>query len=85
MNTEFKLGTVSIMEIGEFLSKKLVQDGVDNNAELKIYLNEDEFKRVDEDLFYRMRENEEKEFEPSENEIMVNFDKVKVEIFKMQS
>lgn len=84
MNTEFKFGTASIMEIGDELSNKLAANGVKNQAKLEIYLDEEEFKRVDEDLFYRMRKDTEKEFEPSESEIIVNFDKVKIEIMKMQ-
>lgn len=80
MNTEFKFGTVSISELGNFISDKLKEDGIEDTAELNILLNKDEFKRVDEDLFYRMREDESQEFIPSEGEIVINFDKVKINI-----
>ena len=80
MNTEFKFGTVSISELGSFISDKLKEDGIEDTAELNIFLNKDEFKRVDEDLFYRMREDESQEFIPSEGEIIINFDKVKINI-----
>ena len=56
------------------------EDGIEDTAELNIFLNKDEFKRVDEDLFYRMREDESQEFIPSEGEIIINFDKVKINI-----
>jgi len=78
MNTEFKFGAISISELGNLLSDKLNENGIEEIAELNIYLNKDEFKRVDEDLFYRMREDDKQEFIPSEGEIMVNFDKVKI-------
>ena len=79
-STEFKFGAISISEIGSFISKKLMDDNVNGVAELNIELNGDEFKRVDEDLYYRMRENEDEKFEPSEGEIIINFDKVKITI-----
>lgn len=75
---DFKFGAISISEIGNAISKKLIDDNVDGIAELSIELGSDEFKRVDEDLYYRMRDNENEEFIPSEGEIIVNFDKLKV-------
>lgn len=80
MSTEFKFGTLSIFEIGEFVSKRIMEDRVDGNAELVINLNDKEFKLLDEDLFYRMKTDESQEFIPSEGEIIVNFDKLKIVI-----
>lgn len=77
---QFKLGAFGIYEIGEFLSNKLAEENVSGKAELTIFLNENEFKVLDEDLFYRMRTNENDEFVPSEGEIIVNFDKTKIKI-----
>ena len=51
---------------------------VTQKAELIIYLNEEEFKRVDEDLFYRNRKGNIEDFIPSEGEIDINFDGVKI-------
>lgn len=68
---EFKLGTVNIFEIGDFLSKKLVECGVEGTSVLTIPVSSDEFKKVDEDLFYRMNEKG-TPFIPSEEEIIVN-------------
>jgi hypothetical protein len=78
----FKFGTLSIFEVGQIISEKLREDGVSNQSELYVYLNEDEFKRVDEDLFLRNRKSEEDEFIPSEGEIDINVDMVKVIIKK---
>lgn len=84
-STEFKFGAISISEIGNFISKKLTDDNVDGVAELSIELGKDEFKRLDEDLYYRMRENEDEEFIPSEGEIIINFDKLKVMVKEKES
>lgn len=75
---EFKFGTFSIFELGQMISEKLKEDGVANQSELYVYLNEDEFKRVDEDLFLRNRKSPDDEFIPSEGEIYINIDLVKV-------
>ena len=75
---EFKFGTFSIFELGQMISEKLKEDGVANQSELYVYLNEDEFKRVDEDLFLRNRKSPDDEFIPSEVEIYINIDLVKV-------
>lgn len=80
----FKLGTLSIFELGQFISEKLRDDGVEEQAILSIYVNEDEFKKVDEDLYYRNRKDEKQEFVPSDGEIIVNFDNVKI-LIKVKS
>jgi hypothetical protein len=79
---EFKFGTFSIFELGQMISEKLKEDGVTNQSILYVYLNEDEFKRVDEDLFLRNRNSTEDEFIPSEGEIDINVDMVKIIIKK---
>ena len=75
---DFKFGTASIFELGQIISSKLNEDGVTQQSELYVYLNEEEFRKVDEDLFYRNREDESQEFIPSEGEIDINFDNVKI-------
>lgn len=75
---EFKFGTMNIFELGQMVSSKLKDDGVAHQSELYIYLNSDDFKKVDEDLFYRNRKSIDDEFTPSEGEIDINFDGVKV-------
>ena len=75
---DFKFGTASIFELGQMISSKLNDDGVTQQSELYIYFNEEEFKKVDEDLFYRNRQDESQEFIPSDGEIDINFDNVKI-------
>ena len=75
---DFKFGTASIFELGQMISSKLNEDGITQQSELYVYLNEEEFRKVDEDLFYRNREDESQEFIPSEGEIDINFDNVKI-------
>jgi len=75
---EFKFGTMSISELGQFISDKLYDDGVKEQAVLTVYVNNEEFKKVDEDLYYRNKTDENQEFVPSDGEIIVNFDNVKI-------
>jgi hypothetical protein len=75
---EFKFGSVGIVELGDIISEKLAEDGITEKAELIVYVNNDEFKKIDEDLFYRTRKDESIEFVPSEGEIEVNFEGVNI-------
>ena len=75
---EFKFGTMSIFELGQFISSKLKEDGVTTQSELTVYVTSEEFKKVDEDLYYRNRKDESQEFIPSEGEIDINFELVKI-------
>ena len=75
---EFKFGTMSIYELGQFISAKLKEDGVTYPSELTVYVDEQQFKKVDEDLYYRNRKDESQEFVPSEGEIVVNFEGIKI-------
>ncbi len=75
---EFKFGTMSIFELGQFISSKLKEDGVTIQSELTVYVTNEEFKKVDEDLYYRNRKDESQEFIPSEGEIDINFELVKI-------
>lgn len=79
---DFRFGTVNIFEIGQLISRRLTECGVKKQSEFFIYLNDEEFKKVDEDLFYRNRKSEDDEFVPSDGEIDINFDKVKIIVKK---
>ena len=79
---EFNLSSMSIFSIGSVLSETLAEYGVKEKADLVIYLNEEEFKMVDEDLFYRNRKDEKEEFIPSEGEIDITFEGVNITIKK---
>ena len=82
LGMDFKLGTAHIIELANLISEKLHRYGVEKKSELKIFLNEEDFKKVDEDLFYRNNDNEE-EFVPSEGEIDVNFEELGIKIIKV--
>ena len=75
---EFKFGTMSIFELGQFISSKLKEDGITIQSELIVYVTSEEFKKIDEDLYYRNRIDESQEFIPSEGEIAINFELVKI-------
>ena len=74
----FKFGTMSIFELGQFISSKLKEDGVTMQSELTVYVTSEAFKKIDEDLYYRNRQDESQEFIPSEGEIDINFELVKI-------
>ena len=78
MAMEFKFGTMSIFELGQFISSKLKEDGITIQSELTVYVTSEEFKKIDEDLYYRNRKDESQEFIPSEGEIDINFELVKI-------
>lgn len=75
---EFKFGTMSIFELGQYISSKLKEDGITIQSELCVYVTSEEFNKIDEDLYYRNRKNESQEFIPSEGEIVINFELVKI-------
>lgn len=75
---DFKFGTMSIFELGQFISSKLKEGGITIQSELTVYVTSEEFKKVDEDLYYRNRKDESQEFIPSEGEIDINFELVKI-------
>ena len=79
---EFNLSSMSIFSLGSVLSETLAEYGVKEKADLTIYLNEEEFKMVDEDLFYRNRKDEKDEFIPSEGEIDIAFEGVNITVKK---
>jgi hypothetical protein len=77
---EFKFGTMSIFELGQLISTKLKNDGITQQSELYVYVDKEQFKKVDEDLFYRNKKDDNQEFTPSEGEIIINFENVKIVI-----
>jgi len=79
---EFNLSSMSIFSLGSVLSETLAEYGVREKADLIIYLNEEEFSKVDEDLFYRNRKDENEEFVPSEGEIDITFEGANIIIKK---
>ena len=80
--SDFNLSSMSIFSLGSVLSETLAEYGVKEKADLVIYLNDEEFKMVDEDLFYRNRKDEKEEFIPSEGEIDITFEGANITIKK---
>ena len=76
----FKFSTLSIIELGSQIWRKLADDGVEGGADVTIHLPSEDFKRLDEDLYLRNRKSEEDVFEPSEGEINVNIGVVRFNI-----
>ena len=76
MMEKFNFGTASIYELGEKMSEMLKRYGVDSDTSVEITLKSDEFRKVDEDLFYRNRKDEDEKFVPSEGEINVRVENI---------
>ena len=76
--SDFNFGTASILELGNSVSEFLKSEGITEKAKMIIYVNENEFKKVDEDLFYRNKTSDDEEFVPSEGEIETNFDLIEI-------
>ena len=43
---DFKFGTMSIFELGQFISSKLKEDGVTMQSELTVYVTSEEFRKI---------------------------------------
>ena len=72
------LNTNKIQEIGDIVSNQMKQLNI-NDSILLINVDKESFRKIDEDLFYRINENnKEKEFIPSEKEIIISFPNVKL-------
>jgi hypothetical protein len=76
------LTTNEIVKIGSFLSDSFVKNKATELNELKIIVDEESFRKIDEDLFYRNRTDEKQEFRPSDMEIIVNFPFIRIFIIK---
>jgi hypothetical protein len=82
---EFNFGTANIFDLGKTISDKLVKDGIKYKSELFVYVDENDFKKIDEDLYYRNKEDDSDKFIPSDNEIIINFEMVKIIVKKYGS
>ena len=78
---ELKLTSYNIADLGSTLSDKLYELGITDST-LVINLPSKEFKKVDEDLFYRNRQSDDEEYIPSDNDIDISFNNVKIIINK---
>lgn len=78
---EKQMGFFEILEIGKTLEKQLVSLDNKERNELKIYVDEESFNKIDEDIYYRQFPDG-KDFKPSDDTIFVNFEFIRIVISK---
>jgi len=80
------LNLQKLYELGEYIGEILIKNKVEKKATLTISVSDDDFKKIDEDIFYKLRAkgvySEDTEFEPSEDKIELDFNGVNIEIVK---
>lgn len=62
----------TLIELGNKISEILTKSNVKDSSILHIKVDDNSFKKIDEDLYYRNDEKKE-DFLPSENEIILKF------------
>lgn len=71
------LNTNKISEIGNYISEQMKNLNIKEST-FNVYVDSDSFKKIDEDLFFRINgKNDDKEFIPSEKEILISFPNIK--------
>lgn len=73
------LNSFSIMDLGKYITKKLNETNNKINNVLTITVSNEEFHKIDEDLYYRQNPNG-TSYIPSVDEIAINFDNVTIKI-----
>lgn len=81
MKKKKQMGFFDILELGQLVENQLAVYDNKNNNELKIYVEEELFKKIDEDIYYRQHNKEEK-FHPSDDTILINFEYLRIIISK---
>lgn len=71
------ISSFDIATIGLYVSNKLEEKKVTKNNTLVLIISKEELKKLDEDLYYRQNPNG-TDFVPSEKEISLNFENLKV-------
>lgn len=80
---EIKLDKNTLITLGNTVSEILHKANIKKDATLNIKVDPMSFKKIDEDLYYRGNENNEKnEFQPSDDEILVKFSNLVIFIEK---
>lgn len=84
MLNDFNFSAYNIYEMGEKISNELSKDGVNIDNKLTIKVNQENFKKIDEDLFYRLNpdKDERGEFIPSDSMIEIKFENLSIVIEK---
>ena len=75
------LGYYEILKIGDTLEKQLVHNDVKISNILTLGVDKDIFHKIDEDIYYRQFP-EGTEFQPSENEITIQFEHLTIKLMK---
>ncbi len=77
-----KLDKNTLIMLGNTVSEILSKANVKEESMLHIKVDKHSFQKIDEDLFYR-NEDTNKEFQPSENEILLKFNNLLIFIDKI--
>lgn len=80
MADELKLSSYNLFDMGNKLDKMLHDNGVKNKSTLIINVNNDELKKIDEDLYYRNNPKG-NDYVPTEGEILITFKNLIIKIF----
>lgn len=73
------LGYFEILKLGEYVSTTLKENGIKSHSNLVINVDKNSLHKIDEDLYYR-KFPDGNDFQPSENEILVEFDNFTIQI-----
>lgn len=73
------LDTYKIAELGDIINNKLHDYKVTEDNTLIIRVSDEMFKKIDEDLFYSQRKDNE-QFIPSTDEILISFEYLSIKI-----
>jgi len=74
---ELSLSSNKIFELGDYISKFLLDNGLSNENDLVVKVTKEQLKKIDEDLYYRNKP-EGKEFTPSDNDVIVKFENLNI-------
>lgn len=75
------LTTNEIYKMGHELSQSLIKNKVTLKNELNIKVDDESFKKIDEDLYYRSNSNDDN-FSPSQSKIKITFPCLEIFIYK---
>lgn len=76
---ENNLTSFNIYSVVDTLHRKLSELNIRNNCSLTFQVTKDELKKIDEDLFYRIRQKNE-DFVPSDNVVEIKYDNITIKI-----
>lgn len=80
-----QLGAKHIIELGGMISNELKNNGVTLPFRLEVKVNSKDFMKIDEDLYYRSRNDTSGEFIPSQEKIIITIDGGEIDIIESGS